>query len=316
MAVYGGTSDFQLVDTDAQSALVADKRDLSHSAFENPHFDEDSKRIVYLHPSNLDGNSTQPALAMGSDKALHVVWREAKEKGGSQIVHSISTDAGKTWREPDTVSTFSYVASEPTIAVDTRGDLHVAWLDRHEGEAIPDIFYARGSKGTWTAPARRNNSSKNCTSLQIACGNKVSTYIAWCENDGQSKNVWCIATDRRGKSWKINIAEGAGKATDVRVVASGSDDRVAVVWAQSNGAGESKLCARLSRDGFDEISDEIVLANSNEADRHYAVTILGGKLFALWKESDSIKSATLGFNGIATGPSTVGEMVSHPHHGY
>jgi hypothetical protein len=317
-ASYGSSTDFELVTTDVE-AVLSDKVDLQRGALAITDTKNISnQKFYYLHPGR-GGNSLQPALAVGSDKVLHAVWRKAKEAGGSEIVYSYSTDLGKTWHDEELASKTSNVAGEPAIAVDSNGDVHAAWLDMHEGETVPDIFYARRTNGSWTAPVRRNNCTNKCNSLQITCGSKGSVYIAWCENDGQSSNVWCIATDRRGRSRKINIAEGAGTATDARVAAEGTG-RVAVVWTQSSVPGESRLCARLSRDSFDEISDEMTLAKGDDSAWHYILTLSINKMFLFWNKGEDkispVKTATRGFNDIATGPSTTGEMVTHPHHGY
>jgi BNR repeat-like domain len=269
--------------------------------------------------SNTQTSSTQPALALGPDNSLQVIWREALSDGQVDVVCSSSTDGGQTWSKVEVVTKGSGSVDEPSISVSADGTLHAAWLDSDRTRATKDVYYASKAAGNWTAAVNLSASSKKCDHPRVVCGGKAKTFVAWAENDGQSNNVWCAVSNRRGGFTKIVITDGPGEARDVSLSAD-SVGKVAVVWSSMNGSGNGGPRGRISRDAFDEISNVMALAKSSSDSRHCAVAVSGRQMVALWEEGEKaqsvLKSFSLNFSDVPTGPATSSEVAIHPHHGY
>ena len=79
-------------------------------------------------PGDL-GYSTPRNLARTSDGVLHCVYSRS-DGSYSQIYHSYSTDGGETWTE-EQITDAPYRHSNPSIAIDSKDHIHVAWVYRH-----------------------------------------------------------------------------------------------------------------------------------------------------------------------------------------
>jgi len=280
----------------------------------------DGGRFWYTPVKVSVQGAAEPALAIGSDNSLHSVWLTSIAKGKAAVNISSSSDHGNSWSKPEVVAEGSNLMSEPAIAVDGDGTLHVVWIDRDQPGAGKDVHYTSGKVGNWTPTLNLSRTSKESGHPRIVCGGKGKIFVAWSENDEQSYNVWCAAKNRRGGFTKFKIADGPGVAGDAFVSADALG-KVAVTWTQSeNGKHGGVICARLSRNALDEISNITELAKSSNDPTHCAVTISGNRMVALWEEDDRngsvLKSTSVSFSDFPTGPATPSEGAIHPHHGY
>lgn len=78
-----------------------------------------------LVSTNLDVPATTPRLVVTGGGAVHIVW-EGWLSTTNQIFYAQSN--GTTWTDPEQVSPGEY-GSEPTLALDRQGGLHLAWTD-------------------------------------------------------------------------------------------------------------------------------------------------------------------------------------------
>src|SRR5690349_15645433 len=101
----------------------------------------------WSQPINLSnsGAASKPSLAVDGNGTINVLWIDKFD--GYKFVKS--TDGGKTWTAPKTVSyPFSAKALPPLMLSDAKGAVHIFWLsDRY------DFFYAQASANNLDAPA-------------------------------------------------------------------------------------------------------------------------------------------------------------------
>ncbi len=91
--------------------------------------------------------ANNPQIVASSSSTLDVVWSE--DAGGNpNIYHARSINGGGAWSAPAKVAVTSPRSSNPALAVDQDGYLHVVW----EEGTIPSktIYYARGIPGSGT----------------------------------------------------------------------------------------------------------------------------------------------------------------------
>lgn len=108
-------------------------------------------------------NSTLPAMggniAAGPDDTLHAAWTDRRQGGNLRIYYSRSINSGASWEAPRDISGDLGNAATPSISVDQRQRVHVAW---HTGDADDDaspaaiVFYTHSLDGgaTFTGVAR------------------------------------------------------------------------------------------------------------------------------------------------------------------
>lgn len=95
----------------------------------------DMKRLTYN-----SGYSVNPAIAVDSNNYIHVVWEDLSP-GDREIFYKRSTNGGTSWITRR-LSWISGKSMEPTIAVDSIHNIHVAWHD--DGAENREIFYRKG----------------------------------------------------------------------------------------------------------------------------------------------------------------------------
>jgi hypothetical protein len=99
---------------------------------------------------NLSGSvsgSRSPRIAVDSSGNINVVWDEGTQPGSqvfpSAIFFSRSTDGGGSFSAPQNISNNSGDSFESAIALDSCGNINVAWRDDTPGTV--DLFFSRGS---------------------------------------------------------------------------------------------------------------------------------------------------------------------------
>lgn len=99
------------------------------------YYTSSSDRAEWSEPRALGGSSaTRPDLAAHPDGSLAIVWDEATDHGG-QARASFSTDNGRTWSEPKTLSGTNSRATHPRLVATKNGFL-VVWTEVTEHQGV------------------------------------------------------------------------------------------------------------------------------------------------------------------------------------
>ena len=149
--------------------------------------------------------SVFPSIAVDTLGNVHIAWMDVTDYTSSGIDHDIfykRWDASSSsWTTTEVVSTESTGDSEfPSLAVDTSGNVHIAWHDRTNyagAESDWDIFYKcwDASTYTWTTTeVVSTESTEESSWLSLAIDTSGNVHIAWED-----------VTDYAGASWDWDI---------------------------------------------------------------------------------------------------------------
>jgi hypothetical protein len=143
------------------------------------------------------------------DGILHVVC------GGStslpEIQYAWSADEGVSWSTPVAVSSGAGVHSQvPSLAIDGKGVIHVAWEDDRDGTF--NVWYSSSTDGgaTWSVDERLNDTYYGARVKLLA--DAEGLHAVWCQyhgDDGWPVNwgsddygiVWYRFSDDAGVTW-------------------------------------------------------------------------------------------------------------------
>jgi len=133
---------------------------------------------VFTAPQNLSHSCTaeNAQIAVDTRGNINVVWNDFTT-GNSYILFSHSTDGGATFTVPKNVSNNAGSSVFPQIAVDSGGNINLAWEDSTPGGF--DIFFSRSSDGGVTFSAPKNLSNIGGVGAQIAVDSSGSIDIVW-----------------------------------------------------------------------------------------------------------------------------------------
>jgi hypothetical protein len=147
--------------------------------------------------SRTGGTSIAPALAVGTDGSLHASWADSTP-GYSTIYYGRRVEAGWT-SGPIPNGSGSY----PALALDSGGQIYVAWQSRSPATGLFEIFCARNGNGAWTLPEDVSaNSQSHAIYPSLTLTALGICHLVWQEDRG---GIFCIRhADRYPNGWSEN----------------------------------------------------------------------------------------------------------------
>ena len=136
------------------------------------------------------GGSQLPAIAADATGNVYIVWDDNTNYAGSgtdyDIFYKKWNALTSSWTATEVLSTESTAGSiSPAIAVDAKGNVHIAWQDSTDYAGAgtdQDIFYKKWNAitSTWTATeVVSTQSTSNSQQPAIAVDTAGNVYITW-----------------------------------------------------------------------------------------------------------------------------------------
>lgn len=260
--------------------------------------------------SSSPGVSAQPAIAMGQDDAIHVIFSDTtKGESNKDIYYVCSRDGGEKWSPAIDISNTPGASYDPALSVSAEGTVHAAWADTTTGDSRPDIYYVQSKNDTWTKPTNVSNSPRVSTHPTIACS-RGNVYLSWSDNSRKedAADIWLVVGGPNGKFGNpLNMSDTPGVSTEPRAAALGDD--LAIVWSDtSSGTKTPSIYGIASHDNAGDFSTWFNVSNARNMDKHPDITIIGDRMYAIWEEitlaneESVIKTGSVDIKELATGP--------------
>jgi hypothetical protein len=190
------------------------------------------------------------ALATASDGTLYMAWRHIYPGSVRDVVVARSTDQGATWSPAMRVHTDDWKFDAcphagPSIAVDTKGTLHVAWWTGKEGAA--GVFYTQSSDGgkTFAAPTTLGAAQFSRPShVQLALASKNRVIVTWDDGTKQIPQVIArVSADGGAHFGDAMPISSAGRAASFPVLGV-MGDSLAVAWSEQSAPNRTDSAAK------------------------------------------------------------------------
>jgi len=171
-----------------------------------------------------------PAIAVDFKGNVHVVWTDYnsmnESDGYADIYYKCWNATRRVWGSLRLVSSESTsYAQYPSIATDTKGNVHVAWEDytNLDGDSYYDIFYKNwnATTGSWTVTkVISSQSTYSAYKPSIAVDGLGNVHITWYD----STNIYGSGTDNDifYRMWNITTGVWRGHVNTTDVVSGGS----------------------------------------------------------------------------------------------
>ena len=205
----------------------------------------EANRPIYSDPTCP---CCRTSVAVAGDGSIYVAWRAILPGDVRDVVVTRSSDGGASWAAPVRVRADDWVYpgcphAGPSLEVDAKGAVHVAWWTGKEGEA--GVYYARSTDGakTFAAQSIATGARARPAHVQLAVsGEKV--YLAWDDGLGTIPRVLLRRSIDEGASFgKETLLSDPEVAASFPVLAV-HHDSVAVAWSQTTAAEHrAKLAA-------------------------------------------------------------------------
>jgi hypothetical protein len=180
------------------------------------------------------------SVAVAGDGTIYVAWRAILPGDVRDVVVTRSTDGGHTWGSPVRVRSDDWVYpgcphAGPSLEVDPKGAVHVAWWTGKEGEA--GVYYAKstdGAKTFATQPIATGDRARPAHVQLAVAGEGI--YLAWDDGLSAIPRVLLRRSTNGGRTFGAEeLLSDPGVAASFPVLAV-QGDSVAVAWSQTTAA--------------------------------------------------------------------------------
>jgi hypothetical protein len=171
---------------------------------------------TFTAPKQISGLSEVdpgPRMALDSKGNIYVVWYTTPN---GNIYLSYSSDGGATFSNTNITNYSGFPApspSAPQIAIDSGGNINVAWEDNRSGPL--DIFFSHSSDGGATFPTSQNLSNMGgAGDPQIATGLNGSINIVWQDSAPGNSQVFFTQSSDGGATFSVpqNLSNDSGNS--------------------------------------------------------------------------------------------------------
>ncbi|MFX0135528.1 MAG: hypothetical protein ACFFDN_17925 [Candidatus Hodarchaeota archaeon] len=259
-------------------------------------------------------NSFYPTIAVDDSENVHVAWEDRGTATDWDILYKRWN--GTAWNgyisATDVVSTESTTeACEPTIAVDSSGNVHLAWYDdtSYGDSGIDlDIFYKRWNGATWggyinatdVVSTESNESSCHPTIAVDGLGN---VHVAWEDltNYGGSGTDYDIFYKRwNGATWGgyINatdvVSTEGSKTSNYPTIAVDGSGNVHVAWEEAKGLNPNILYKRWNGatwSGYINTTDVVSTESTSETFKPAIAVDGSGNVHVAWEDTTNYTDA-------------------------
>ena len=202
-----------------------------------------SKRLTWN-----SGSSEDPAIAVDSQGALHVVW-EDYTPGESEIYHKKSTDGGVTWTANQRLTWTPGSSWHTAVVTPWSGGLYVVWEEYSGGS--DEVYFRKSTDGgvIWSASQKVTWTSGNSASPALGVDFFGHLHLAWVDDTPGDIEVYYRKSTNGGASWaatrRLTWASGYSDTPALAVDSSGNPY---VVW-EDDASGKEEIYYRKSMDG-------------------------------------------------------------------
>jgi len=213
-----------------------------------------------------------PDIAIGDNDNIYIVY-ESMELESSNVGFVYKTNiAGQEdqWSDPQFIGVHTGESNTPTIAVDDKGDIHIAWEDHRFG--YPEIFYNKWNLEnlSWEAEQRVTQTSYGAyrPSLDIY---RETAYIAWtrkgADDDSSiqlstynsTSNIWKSSYDGTGDTEVSDSFKTNPDYANTLVTVAG---KVFISWQDETG-GAFEIYNRIMNPDATVSTDVVKITNSS-----------------------------------------------------
>jgi hypothetical protein len=211
------------------------------------------KSMVYMTKSADGGKHWIPNQRVSADEAcpccrttmasaangtLYLAWRKVFPGNVRDIVVARSPDGGMSWEDPVRAHADNWVFdgcphAGPSLQVDARGGVHIAWWTGKQGSA--GVWYARSDDGalTFSKPIPLGVAEfSRPAHVQLALGGQDRVIAAWDDGTLATPRVVVRTSKNRGATWSEPATlSDSGRAAGFPVVAA-TKERMAVAWSE------------------------------------------------------------------------------------
>ena len=146
-----------------------------------------------------DGDSCRPAIAVGPNDNIHVVWDD-NTYGPEEILYKRSTDGGNTWSAVERLTWTSMDSYHADVAVDSSNNVRVVW---NEVANNSEIMFKRSQDDglTWDSRVRLTYTSGSSYMSHLAINVAKVIFLVWYDKTPGNFDIYFKKSQDGGQTW-------------------------------------------------------------------------------------------------------------------
>ena len=243
-------------------------------------------------PASGPAFQTLPSVAVDQNRTIYVAWQDYR-RDQADIYFAKSTDGGNTFGVNLRVNDDLGRAGQlyPSLAVDARGTLYLAWHDFRKGNQ--DIYFSRSTDGgqTFGRNVRVNDDSDTAGQFNpsLAVDADGTVYLAWHDLRAGQSDIYFAASRDGGATFSANrrLNDDRGEAYQFHPsLGAGRKGAVAVAWEDYRN-GRADVYLAYSADGGATFRPNVrINSDRRPADHLHAGLAVGeqDELAVIWED--------------------------------
>jgi hypothetical protein len=185
-----------------------------------------------------DGESLfGPQIVIDATGNISVAWEG--DGVGANVFYTRSIDGGLTFSLPLNLSLDNGLASDPDLALDSRGHINIVWQSQNPVDQTYNAFFSRSTDGvTFTPATSLCASGESCNFPEIAIGAHNAINLVWaaatcadCNDDA----IFSRSTDGGATfSAPLNLSNSTDPMVSAPAITIDAKGAVNVVWSKGN----------------------------------------------------------------------------------
>jgi len=197
-----------------------------------------------------------PDMGLNGSGEIYVTWMDDRN-GNDDIYFARSLDGGSSFQTNVRVDDTGVGTSNqryPAMAVNSSGEIYIAWWDRREG-ADSDLYFARSldegvSFGTNIRLDDTGSGTSSQGSVDLAVGNDGTIYAAWLDNRNGNQHIWTANSTNEGQSFGTNRVIYALGSQAEPSIAMSDDGIIYVVWQDATSGNNDIVLSKSTNRGY------------------------------------------------------------------
>ncbi|HEV8267459.1 MAG TPA: hypothetical protein VGR00_04465, partial [Thermoanaerobaculia bacterium] len=263
-------------------------------------------------------------VALGPSGAVDLLYEALTASSDLRLFFLKSTDGGRTFSAPVSVSPASHIPDLPSIAADKNGNILVAYLEFTNSDA-PDLYVVRSSDGgaTFGTPVKINTTETfSILPLALAFDSKGAAYLGFSDvSTSPFSAKMAVAADGKTFATPIVVSD---PATDSFAPSFAFDksDALYVAYYERFGSTTASFNREAyfskSTDGGKTFATRVNLSNNRGQSRFPVVLVdAKGAVTVAWEDDTDARTSEISVSEIllarsTDGGATFGPVVTNP----
>jgi hypothetical protein len=231
-------------------------------------------------------NTQHPRAVIDPSAYLHVTWMEGtddpnpKANGPAYVQGQDSAWPAWEWVGPHNNAGYT----NPAIARDSTGTIHIVWAASSGGQAPYDIWYAtKAPGGSWSAPANLSNEADNTVYPDIAIDSLDRIWVTWQATLSNGDTDIFARSKPAGGSWGavMSLASSSYQEQNAHIAIDGSDVPH-VVWRNNSAAPNWEIY--YTRYAGGAWTAPVNISRSSTASHYPHLAAAGSNVYVVWED--------------------------------